>query len=605
MEESVSPGSGAVKHVSASDARRDSVRLEPVGRSVFRRVGWRIMAPYLLLTVLFAVVGTFLVTRLVTEPAEERFTNQLVESSRVLGDEVARQERTQLEVVRAIAFTEGIAEAAANGDAAEISRFVEPLAANSRTELFELLDMSGRRIYGARLTDPGALAYTPMSGDTDRRSWPIVESVLGGLRDDRGDKFAAVMESPYGPALYTAAPLTFEGRVTGVVLVGTLLKSFLPAAKGATFSDLTLYDERGAVIATTFAERSADDGDLSASVSVLPGDAADGLTRERRTLFGRDFDLVFGAWTVRGERAGYFSVALPSSYITGAGDAALWQMALLFGGVTIAVLVVGVVLSRSLTEPLEKVVQTARAVTSGDLTARTNVSSGDEIGDLAKSFDVMTERLQQQHLATIGALATAIDARDPYTAGHSMRVGQLSAELGLRVGLPPIAVQHLEIGGYLHDIGKIGIRDSVLLKAGALGPRQRKLIQQHPRIGLEILAPVGLPAEVLAVVGGHHEKLDGSGYPLGLTGEDVTVFPRIAGIADMYDAMTTHRPYRSAMTVEEALDILDKDGAAGRLDHDIVRMLRDLAPEWERRRANDPLLRGYLVSERIFVRGAA
>lgn len=596
---------GAAKLGSVAVGPRAQPGLRWAGRSVFRRVGWRIMAPYLLLTVLFAVVGTFLVTRLVTEPAEERFTNQLVESSRVLGDEVARQERAQLEVVRAIAFTDGIAEAAANGDAAEIARFVEPLAANSGTEMFELVGGDGYRVYGAQLTDRDSLAYSPMSGSTDRNAWPMVRAVLSGTRDERGDKFAGIVESLHGPALYTAAPLTVEGRVAGVVLVGTLLESFLPAAKGVTFSDLTLYDESGVVVATTFADRGRGDGDLRPDPRVLPGDRADGLTRERRTLFGREFDLVYGVWTVRGEPAGYFSVALPSSYITGASNAALWQMALLFGIVTIAVVVVGIILSRSLTEPLERVVQTARAVTTGDLTARTNVQSADEIGDLAKSFDVMTERLQRQHLATIGALATAIDARDPYTAGHSMRVGQLSAELGLRVGLPPIAIQHLEIGGYLHDIGKIGIRDSVLLKAGALGPRQRKLIQQHPRIGLEILAQVDLPEEVLAVVGGHHEKLDGSGYPLGLVGEDVTVFPRIAGIADMYDAMTTHRPYRSAMSVEEALAILEGDGAAGRLDHDIVRILRELAPEWERRRANDPLLRGYLVTERIFVRGAA
>jgi putative nucleotidyltransferase with HDIG domain len=113
----------------------------------------------------------------------------------------------------------------------------------------------------------------------------------------------------------------------------------------------------------------------------------------------------------------------------------------------------------------------------------------------------MTERLAHTHLATIRALTSAIDARDPYTAGHSIRVGQLALEIGRSLELPRRDLQFLEIGGYLHDIGKIGIRDAVLLKTGLLTDDERSLIEEHPRIGLRIVQYVDLADEVLQFIG--------------------------------------------------------------------------------------------------------
>ncbi|HSP55543.1 MAG TPA: HD domain-containing phosphohydrolase, partial [Dehalococcoidia bacterium] len=148
-----------------------------------------------------------------------------------------------------------------------------------------------------------------------------------------------------------------------------------------------------------------------------------------------------------------------------------------------------------------------------------------------------------------------------------------------------------EIGGYLHDIGKIGIRDAILLKPGLLTPGEREVIQEHPGIGLSILEAVDLPAEVIQFVAGHHERLDGSGYPRGLRGPDVPVVARIAAVADMYDAVTTERPYRGPMDPEEALALLHSE--AGRLlDPRVVQALSAIQVEWEQRRAQEPSLRG-------------
>jgi putative nucleotidyltransferase with HDIG domain len=196
----------------------------------------------------------------------------------------------------------------------------------------------------------------------------------------------------------------------------------------------------------------------------------------------------------------------------------------------------------------------------------------------------MTSRLQRQHLATIKALASAIDARDPYTLGHSMRVGQLASRIGTSLGLSSLALQHLEVGGYLHDIGKIGIRDSVLLKEGVLTNDERCRIEEHPLIGLRILESIELPQAVRDIVGAHHEKLDSTGYPLQLRDEEISIFARIGAVADIYDALITDRPYRPALGLDEVLDTLFRESQAGRLDHKVVAALERVAPGWEMER---------------------
>ncbi|MCH8008200.1 MAG: HD domain-containing protein, partial [Chloroflexi bacterium] len=322
-----------------------------------------------------------------------------------------------------------------------------------------------------------------------------------------------------------------------------------------------------------------------------------GAIRETKTLFGREFDLLYGELVIRDEAVGIYSVGLPRSFILSAAGTARWQLGLLFAVATVAVLMTGWLLARSLTAPLLQLVRVAKAVTGGDLTARTNIRMKDEVGQLAESFDKMTERLQKQHLSTIRALTSAIDARDPNTAGHSARVGQLAVTIGKALGLPESQLQHLEIGGYLHDIGKIGVRDSVLLKTGSLTPEERELIENHPRIGLEILAPVELAPEVIAFVSGHHEKLDGTGYPHGWSGEELSIIERIATVADIYDALTTGRPYRGPMSVDEALEIMSREVAEAKLDAHVFATFQGLVSRWEWRRHTDPDLRGFRLTD--------
>ena len=564
-----------------------------------RHIHWKIIAPYLLLTIVLAGAGTYIAARLVTGSLKERFDNQLAESARVASDSVVRRERQHLETVRGVAFTEGVAQAVERGDSAQLLTLVAPLAANNKAELVQVLDVQGGQLLGMRQSNPQSLQYGYLPVGDEQASWEIVQNVLAAKQDVLGDKFAQIAKSGDGYALYTAGPIYDGDRLVGAVMVGSLLESFLPAAKGEALADVTVYDFSGAPLATTFAATSdPEEAPLTPGNEALDAFAAPAGLRESKTLFGRGFALLYGELTVRNQVVGVYSVALPTSFILSAGGSTRWQMGLLFAFGMMVVLASGWGLARSLTKPLLRLVGTARAVTAGDLTARSGVRTGDEVGVLADSFDQMTERLQRQHLATIRALTAAIDARDPYTAGHSARVGQLAVDIGASLGLAEAELQHLEIGGYLHDIGKIGVRDNVLLKPGSLTPEERELIERHPRVGLDILAAVELSPEVIAFVGGHHEKLDGSGYPRGEHAEHISIIARIAAVSDIYDAVTTDRPYRNAMTPAEAVDIIKREAALGKLDERVVAAFEKVLPRWERRRRTDPALKGFRLPER-------
>lgn len=565
-----------------------------------RHIRWKIILPYVFLTAVLAGVGSYLATQIVTGSLEERFDNQLAEAGRVTADSVVRTERAHLGVVRSVSFTQGLSTAVAEGDADAIRTLIEPIAVNTKSERIEVLDSHGDRLVALALANEDTLQYEDLGDATEPASWYVVQQVLAGAQDTQGDKFAQIVETEDGYVFYTSAPIKENGLVVGVALTGTSLTTLLARAATEALADVTIYDFDGAALASTFAADEQDTKEAQLDVldpGILDGVMAGQTVRQSRTVWGREYDVVYSTLNVRGQTIGLYSVGLPTEFIFSAGNTTRTQVAVLFGLGIVAVLAIGFFVANRMTEPIMRLMRTALRVTAGDLTARSGVQSGDEIGTLASSFDQMTAKLQKQHLSTIRALTSAIDARDPYTLGHSVRVGQLAVMVGRELGLDQTMLGHLETGGYLHDIGKIGVRDHILLKPGSLTPEERRMINDHPRIGLAILESVDLPQQVVDFVAGHHEKLDGSGYPKGLRDREVSVVARIASVSDMYDAMTTDRPYRLAMTPEEAMDILRSE--AGRLlDPDVVRALRDILDEWERRRAVEPELKGFKLENR-------
>jgi putative two-component system response regulator len=174
------------------------------------------------------------------------------------------------------------------------------------------------------------------------------------------------------------------------------------------------------------------------------------------------------------------------------------------------------------------------------------------------------------------SLALIIEARDQYTDGHCERLALYSVALGRQLGLPPEDLSALDRGGYLHDIGKIGIPDALLLKPTALTPQEFELMKQHTVIGDRLCGELRSLRLVREIVRQHHERLDGSGYPDGLRGDEVSRLAQIVSIADLYDAMTTARPYRQARPAEDAYGELRDESARGLRASDMVEAFIDL-----------------------------
>jgi putative nucleotidyltransferase with HDIG domain len=160
-------------------------------------------------------------------------------------------------------------------------------------------------------------------------------------------------------------------------------------------------------------------------------------------------------------------------------------------------------------------------------------------------------------LKSLITLASVIEARDPYTGGHTWRVSRYALLLGKRYGMDKNHLFILEIGALVHDLGKIGVSDAILNKAGPLEENESAVIRQHPVVGAEITQNHPLYPLIRHTVTEHHERIDGSGYPGKLDGDEITLWGKITAIADAFDAMTSIRPYRTAMPVEKALDILE------------------------------------------------
>lgn len=184
--------------------------------------------------------------------------------------------------------------------------------------------------------------------------------------------------------------------------------------------------------------------------------------------------------------------------------------------------------------------------------------------------------------AVLFSLAHSIEARDPYTRGHCERLAEVSARLAGRLGVPEEEIKALRRAGIVHDIGKVAVPDAILLKRGPLSPEEKELIRKHPVVGERICAPLKTFRVVLPIIRHHHERFDGSGYPDGLRGKAIPLTARILQLADVFDALTTDRPYRKADPPEVALQIMEKEAARGWWDRDLLNAFREMPRESQR-----------------------
>jgi len=251
---------------------------------------------------------------------------------------------------------------------------------------------------------------------------------------------------------------------------------------------------------------------------------------------------------------------------------------ILFLGTAISIL-----LSSLLTRPIQELSNGVAELKEGKKRRPLRIYSRDELGKLTESFNEMTalitaqrdrlskfaKDLEESYVSTVKVLAAAMDARDHYTLGHSTRVAQLSIGLGREIGLNKEELEELEIACLFHDIGKIKIPDSILLKKDKLNQSELKEMRRHPEYGAEILSKAPSLFKYIPAVRHHHECFDGTGYPNGLEGDRIPLPAAVISLADFFDAITSERPYRDAFIEEEALRKM-KDLSKKRFDPHLI-----------------------------------
>ena len=185
------------------------------------------------------------------------------------------------------------------------------------------------------------------------------------------------------------------------------------------------------------------------------------------------------------------------------------------------------------------------------------------------------EELERAYLDTIGILRQTVEAKDPYTRGHSDRVSEYSVLIGKKLGLDEKTLHILKIGGLFHDIGKIGIPDSILLKESKLSDEEYSQIKNHPMIGVHMLGDAAIFTDILPIVKHHHERYDGRGYPSQLVGEDIPYVARIAAVADTFDAMTSKRSYRDSLPIDVVRSEIERCSGT-QFDPNIAKVFLDI-----------------------------
>ncbi len=239
-------------------------------------------------------------------------------------------------------------------------------------------------------------------------------------------------------------------------------------------------------------------------------------------------------------------------------------------------------LARVFVKPVARLVEATHEAARGNLAIQVPVHRRDELGALAESFNTMVadlriaaDDIQRGYLDLTRALAAAIEAKDEYTRGHCQRVSAYAVEIGSRLALSDQAMRDLELAAILHDIGKIGIEESILRKAARLSYDEMQLMRGHPEIGERILHSVEPLRTVASYIVYHHEQFNGKGYPRGAKGDEIPLIARIIAVADTYDSMTSKRPYRDALPDDEAVRRL-RAGSGGQFDPHITAVFLEL-----------------------------
>jgi len=533
-------------------------------------IRYKIILPFAVLLVFVGVIGSGVATARLTDAAAAKFDADLLHSSLLANQSVAQIEAARLADLRLATDTVGVPEALAANDMDGLTRLLTPIAGNVTTASIQLrvLDVQGRevlRIQGSRDRSGPVAVLNP----SEFAAEPAVVKVLAGEPDPvAGDRRLFLSGQPSQPVLYwTGAVRTSGQRIVGAVLVGQTLAEIARGIDRSAF-----YDRSGTLLASALASPPIATDAVRNAVTAQ--------TTVRPTIDeshpGHAYWALFSTWTMRGSQFGYLAVQANADSLLSVVNQVRLILTLVFTAAALLTLLVGTATASRLTRPIEGLVRSMRVVSAGNLQHRASITSKDEIGYLAQAFNEMTASLEEKTaaleettFASMEALARAIDARDPSTFGHSARVAAVSIEIADEMQLPVKERESLRRAALLHDIGKIGVEDRVLRKPGPLNDAEMDEMREHSRIGHDMLEGLRFLRPSLPGILYHHERWDGAGYPAGLAGTAIPLLVRIITVADVFDALTSDRPYRQGLSFEAATAAIRHDSGM-KFDPDVV-----------------------------------
>jgi putative nucleotidyltransferase with HDIG domain len=454
-----------------------------------------------------------------------------------------------------------------------------------------------------RYLSAGVSLQEPMVEDYLRQSY--IEAMVGEpwmspphvISDPLYDTVIVISAPIIASAGDEGAPISVAGVVSALISLEPIQQMVEDKKRGGR--DVYVVDARSQLIAHSDRETLFSQQDFSKTVMVRAfqesrGQASGSVNFEQ--VDGGEARSMVGTYTSIGDRNSPmpFLRTLDWGAIVQAEEEAVYTTVRQMERTSYSVAVVSAALAvflafvfaGRLSQPIAHLAEGARRLASGDFSSNISVRSRNEIGELADTFNFMTaeirnfieklrraaEENKQMFLGTIRSLAAAIDAKDPYTRGHSERVAHYSEMIAKSMGLSEQEVEVVRVGALMHDVGKIGIEDKILGKAGPLTEEEFEIMKMHPSKGAVILEPVRQLKKMIPAMQSHHENIDGSGYPQGLTGDAIPLYAKIVSVADTFDAMTTNRPYQKAMEITYVFERM-RSFIGKKFDEEIVQAL--------------------------------
>lgn len=416
----------------------------------------KVALPYVLLTMVVSLIGVYVVTRLVTGTLQERLTNQLLESGRVVSDSFVRQESYHVSTAQLISYTTGLGEALRNEDGETASRLAEPIFGAKGIENLILISPQGNEVVHLVLDQNRQLQH--VTQDTGAARTSLVASFLQSKNPNSPPRRSLGTNVwNHEVYYYTAMPVSINNEFEGVIVIGTSLRTLLPTFKNIALADIVIYGSNGQVIATTLNPGDQETLDTLAisqekyQVVILSENL---VTGDNFNLSGRNYTLGRAPLQVGSDRIGVFAVILPSDFVVQFGSSNRTTYVILFTALMLVVIGIGYLISRMIIVPLYSLVRTSQAIAGGDLNRRTGIQAKDEIGTLANTFDKMTASLQERTMELERANATLKQIDKTKTNFIQISAHELRTPLTLIMGYSQILAQDTKADPELADLSQ-------------------------------------------------------------------------------------------------------------------------------------------------------